>query len=111
MTPGARIGAAIGVLDEILAGAPAEQALLRWSRASRFAGSGDRAALRDLVFGALRRRDSLAALGGRLSGRGLMIGHARAQGLPLSQLFDGQGHAPPPLTAAEAAVVDRKSVM
>lgn len=105
MTPGARIGAAIGVLDEILAGAPAEQALLRWSRASRFAGSGDRAALRDLVFGALRRRDSLAALGGRLSGRGLMIGHARAQGLPLSQLFDGQGHAPPPLTAAEAAVV------
>nr|WP_111298811.1 RsmB/NOP family class I SAM-dependent RNA methyltransferase [Paracoccus saliphilus] len=101
MTPAARISAAIGVLDDILAGAPAEQALLRWSRASRFAGSGDRAALRDLVFGALRQRDSLAALGGGLSGRGLMIGHARAQGLPLTQLFSGEGHAPFPLTAAE----------
>lgn len=105
MTPAARIAAAIGVLDDILGGAPAEQALLRWSRASRFAGSGDRAALRDLVFGALRQRDSLAALGGGLSGRGLMIGHARAQGLRLSQLFTGEGHAPAPLTAAEDAHV------
>lgn len=103
MTPAARIAAAIGVLDDILGGAPAEQALLRWSRASRFAGSGDRAALRDLVFGALRQRDSFAALGGGLSGRGLMIGHARAQGLTLSQLFTGEGHAPAPLTATEEA--------
>lgn len=73
MTPAARISAAITVLDQILSGSPAEQALLRWSRASRFAGSADRMALRDLVFGALRRRDSLAALGGARTGRGLMI--------------------------------------
>ncbi|TJZ84009.1 RsmB/NOP family class I SAM-dependent RNA methyltransferase [Paracoccus hibiscisoli] len=103
MTPAARIAAAIGVLDQILAGAPAEQALLRWSRASRFAGSGDRAALRDLVFGALRRRDSLAALGGGLSGRGLMVGHAHQAGLPLDAIFTGEGHAPAPLTPQEAA--------
>ncbi|MFN4059276.1 MAG: RsmB/NOP family class I SAM-dependent RNA methyltransferase [Paracoccus hibiscisoli] len=103
MTPAARIAAAIGVLDQILAGAPAEQALLRWSRASRFAGSGDRAALRDLVFGALRRRDSLAVLGGGLSGRGLMVGHARQAGLPLEAIFTGEGHAPAPLTPDEAA--------
>ncbi|WP_277020250.1 RsmB/NOP family class I SAM-dependent RNA methyltransferase [Paracoccus hibiscisoli] len=103
MTPAARIAAAIGVLDQILAGAPAEQALLRWSRANRFAGSGDRAALRDLVFGALRRRDSLAALGGGLSGRGLMVGHAHQAGLPLDAIFTGEGHAPAPLTPQEAA--------
>lgn len=103
MTPAARIAAAIRVLDEILAGSAAEQALLRWSRASRFAGSGDRAALRDLVFGALRRRDSYAALGGALTGRGLMIGHARAAGMPVTQIFTGEGHAPAALTETEAA--------
>ncbi|WP_394225265.1 RsmB/NOP family class I SAM-dependent RNA methyltransferase [Paracoccus marcusii] len=105
MTPAARISAAITVLDQILAGSPAEQALLRWSRASRFAGSGDRAALRDLVFGALRQRDSLAALGGGLTGRGLMIGHVRQSGPSLDAIFTGEGHAPAPLTEAEAAVV------
>lgn len=103
VTPAARIAAAITVLDEILSGLPAEQALLRWSRASRFAGSGDRAALRDLVFGALRRRDSLAAIGGARTGRGLMIGHARASGLELARIFTGQGHDPAVLTEAEAA--------
>lgn len=104
MTPAARISAAIALLDQILAGSPAEQALLRWSRASRFAGSGDRAALRDLVFTALRQRDSLAVLGGGLTGRGLMIGHLRRTGQPLDALFTGEGHAPAPLTPQEATV-------
>ncbi|WP_304617056.1 RsmB/NOP family class I SAM-dependent RNA methyltransferase [Paracoccus sp. (in: a-proteobacteria)] len=103
MTPGARIAAAIEVLDRILDGDPAEAALLRWSRASRFAGSGDRAAVRDLVFGALRQRNTLAALGGGLTGRGLMIGLARAEGRDPQALFTGTGHAPAPLTEAEAA--------
>lgn len=97
MTPAARISAAIGILDHVLAGLPAEQALLRWSRSSRFAGSGDRAAVRDLVFDALRCRDSHAALGGALSGRGLMIGGLRAAGRDPAELFTGQGHAPAPL--------------
>ncbi|WP_410217367.1 RsmB/NOP family class I SAM-dependent RNA methyltransferase [Paracoccus sp. (in: a-proteobacteria)] len=107
MTPAARIAAAVTVLDDILAGAPAEQALLRWSRGSRFAGSGDRAALRDLVFGALRRRDSLAVLGGGLTGRGLMIGHAKLAGLDPVTLFTGQGHAPAPLTAEEETMAPK----
>lgn len=101
MTPGARMSAAIEVLDAILAGRPAEQALLRWSRASRFAGSGDRAAVRDLVFAALRRRDTHAALGGALTGRGLMIGGLREAGHDPADLFTGQGHAPMPLQAGE----------
>lgn len=107
MTPGARLSAAIAVLDAVLSGAPAEQALLRWSRASRFAGSGDRAAVRDLVFEALRRRDSFAHLGGGMSGaltgRALMIGRARAAGEDPAALFTGEGHAPPPLREDEAA--------
>lgn len=101
MTPSARIAAAIEVLDRILDGQPAEQSLLRWSRASRFAGSGDRAAVRDLVFDALRRRNSLAAQGGALTGRGLMIGALRAEGRDPAEVFTGQGYAPAPLLDSE----------
>lgn len=101
MTPAARIAAAIEVLDRIGNGQPAEQALLRWSRASRFAGSGDRAAVRDLVFDALRRRNSLAMLGGDSTGRGLMIGLLRETGRDPGDLFTGVGHAPAPLADHE----------
>lgn len=103
MIPAARIQAAIGILDRILAGDPAEAALLRWSRGSRYAGSGDRAAVRDLVFDSLRRRSSRAALGGALSGRGLMIGMCREEGLALETVFTGEGHAPALLSEEEHA--------
>lgn len=103
MIPAARIQAAIGILDRILAGDPAEAALLRWSRASRYAGSGDRAAVRDLVFDSLRRKASRAALGGAMSGRGLMIGMCRAEGLPLDGIFSSEGHAPAALSDEERA--------
>ncbi|MFT3689038.1 RsmB/NOP family class I SAM-dependent RNA methyltransferase [Paenirhodobacter sp.] len=101
MTPAARLAAAIGILDRILAGAPAEQALTNWSRASRFAGSGDRGAVRDHVFDALRCRGSYATLGGP-DGRGLMLGLVRAQGLDPA-LFGAGGHAPEALSPGEQA--------
>ena len=101
MTPQARLSAAIDVLDRILAGAAAEQALTNWGRASRFAGSGDRAAVRDLVFDALRCKRSYAALGGALSGRGLMLGSLRDRGLDPAEWFTGIGHAPGVLSAAD----------
>ncbi|HMO72166.1 MAG TPA: RsmB/NOP family class I SAM-dependent RNA methyltransferase, partial [Paracoccaceae bacterium] len=103
MTPGARAAAAIDVLDRWLAGTPVEQALTNWARASRFAGSGDRRAVRDLVFDAVRCRRSFAAWGGAETGRGLVLGGLRAAGRDPGGPFSGQGHAPPPLTAAEAA--------
>lgn len=103
MTPAARAAAAIAVLDRWLAGMPAEQALTNWGRASRFAGSGDRAAVRDLVFRAIRCRDSCAHRGGELSGRGLVIGLMRDTGLAPDAVFTGQDHAPPPLSPAESA--------
>ena len=94
MTPAARLSAAITILDRILAGTPAEQALVNWARASRFAGSGDRNAIRDLVFDALRCRRSFAALGGGMTGRGLILGGLRASGAEAELLFSGEGHAP-----------------
>ena len=104
MTPGARVAAAIAVLGPVLRGAPAERELTRWARGARYAGSGDRAAVRDHVFDALRRLRSSAWAGG-LGDRppaamdparvvaGLLVG----QGIDPAPLFDGAGHAPPPL--------------
>lgn len=103
MTPAARLAAAIAILDQLRDGTPAERALTNWGRASRFAGSGDRAAVRDHVFDVLRCRGSFAALGGGESGRALVLGLARAQGLDVAALFTGEGHAPAPLSDEEAA--------
>ena len=105
MTPAARVAAAIVVLDDIAGGCTAEQALSGWARNSRFAGSKDRAALRDLVFDAQRKRGSCAALGGAPHGRGLMIGLGVQSGWDMPALFSGEGHAPAPLTPDEQAVV------
>jgi len=102
MTPAARLSAAIEVLDAILGGHAPEVVLTNWGRANRFAGSGDRAAIRDLVYDALRCRSSFAALGGGLTGRGLVLGGVRAQGLDETALFSGQGHAPDPATERDA---------
>ncbi|TDK51184.1 RsmB/NOP family class I SAM-dependent RNA methyltransferase [Antarcticimicrobium luteum] len=103
MTPAARVQAAIEILDVYLAGKPAEQALTGWARLSRFAGSKDRAAVRDHVFDALRAQRSLAALGGAATGRGLMLGACRRDGVDPATIFTGEGHAPVPLAAEELA--------
>jgi 16S rRNA (cytosine967-C5)-methyltransferase len=103
MTPAARHAAAIEILDRFLAGAAAEQALTTWARGSRFAGSKDRAAVRDLVFDALRCLRSHAALGGAMTGRGLVLGGLRDRGGDASAVFTGEGYAPAPLTPVELA--------
>lgn len=104
MTPSARIQTAIEILDEILSGRPAEQALTGWARRSRFAGSKDRAAVRDHVFDALRARRSLAALGGAMTGRGLMLGLCRRDGPDLQEVFTGARYAPVALGEHETAL-------
>ncbi len=105
MTPAARHQAAIDILDRILSGSAAEQALTSWGRASRFAGSKDRAAIRDLVFDALRCKRSFAHLGGAETGRGLILGGLRAAGHAPGEIFTGIGHAPAPLTPQEASFI------
>ena len=89
MTPAARVQASIEILDDILAGAPVEKALTGWARRSRFAGSKDRAAIRDHVFDALRHKRSFAAQGGAGTGRGLMLGSVRAAGTDPSVIVLG----------------------
>ena len=102
MTPAARVSAAIAVLDQWLGGMRAEAALKHWGRNNRYAGSSDRAAIRDLVFQAIRCRDSYAWLGGGLSGRALMIGYCRDQSIDLETIFSGDRFAPSLLVADEA---------
>ena len=106
MTPGARVAAAIEVLQDMDEGLAAEQALTRWARRSRFAGSKDRAAVRDHVFDVLRCRRSAAHYGKAETPRALMIGLLHAQGADLSALFSGEGHAPQPLSPQELVFPD-----
>lgn len=112
MTPGARVQAAIEILDEVLAGTPAEKALTSWARARRFAGSKDRAAIRDHVFDALRMLRSAAWTGGCKrdpvagDGRAVMAGLSFQQGLDVEALFSGVGYAPAPLEAVPQGDVE-----
>ena len=101
MTPAARHQAAIEILALILEGEAAEKALTTWGRRNRYAGSKDRAAVRDYVFSALRCRRSFAVLGGAETGRGLTLGALRAEGSAPEAVFSGQGYGPSPLEDAE----------
>lgn len=105
MTPAARVAAAIDILDQIAAGDASEKALTRWARSSRFAGSKDRAAVRDHVFSVQRRRRSLAALGGGITGRALMLGLIRDADEDPEVMFSGEGYGPSVLSAEEVALM------
>ncbi|WP_299915550.1 RsmB/NOP family class I SAM-dependent RNA methyltransferase [uncultured Roseobacter sp.] len=101
MTPAARISAAINLVDRILDGELADRALAGWGRKNRYAGSKDRAAIADLVYDVLRRKRSLAALGGGETGRALLLGYVRDAGLAPDSLFGAGPYAPSELTDAE----------
>src|SRR5262245_24255205 len=108
MRPGAQIKAAIEVLEEVLnRHRPAANALADWGKSHRFAGSGDRAAIGNLLYDALRRRRSLAAQMESDTPRAVVLAAApRALGLPTSAVLasaDGSPHAVEPLTEAEQA--------
>ncbi|MDX2158147.1 MAG: RsmB/NOP family class I SAM-dependent RNA methyltransferase [Hyphomicrobiaceae bacterium] len=106
MRPGARIAAAIEVLTEVVERhRPVSLALADWGKAHRFAGSGDRSAIGNLVYDALRRRASLAWAMGSDTPRAMAIGAAPdALGLDpdaVAALCTGEDHAPLPLDDAE----------
>ena len=101
MTPAARVQAAIEVIDDFLTGRSGEMALTAWARRSRYAGSSDRAAVRDHVYDALRHLRSYAACGGGMSGRPIMIAALRKQGVDLRGIFTGDRFAPETLSAKE----------
>jgi 16S rRNA (cytosine967-C5)-methyltransferase len=103
MTPAARWAAAAQIMDTITAGEPAEKALTNWARGSRFAGSKDRAAVRDHVYDILRCWRSTAALGGGSSGRHLVLGRLRQIDEDPASVFTGEGYALSTLSDAELA--------
>ncbi len=101
MTPAARYASAIDILDEIATGVAAEKALTTWGRNHRFAGSKDRAAVRDHVFDVLRQKRSLGALGGGTSGRQLILGLLKSTAVAPSEVFGAGGYAPSALAESE----------
>lgn len=103
MTPDARVAAAIDILDICLQGKSVEHTLTNWARRNRYAGSSDRAAVRDLVYDAVRCKRSFAWRGGGETGRGLMLGRAHAVGDDPDGLFTGQGYGPAAVNDAERA--------
>ena len=101
MTPHARVQAAIEILDLVIAeavrgGAPADRVIVAWFRTRRFAGSGDRRAVRELVFRAIRACGPIPP-----SGRAAMLAVVR-DNAALAGLFDGSPHAPAAMVPGEA---------
>ncbi len=108
MKPGARIAAAIEVLETILnRHQPVGIALADWGKAHRFAGSGDRNAIGGLVYDALRRRSSIGWAMGADTPRALAIGAApaafRIEPDAVAAACDGEAHAPQTLSDRERA--------
>ncbi len=102
-----RIAAAIDVLADIDAHRrPVAEALKAWGLANRFAGAGDRAAIGNLVYDALRRRSSHAWAMGADAPRAVVLSVVvRDWGEPIEGLnagFVGDRFAPPLVSDAEA---------
>lgn len=105
MTPGARVAAAIEAIAAWQAGeAGLDRVLADWGRRHRFAGGGDRRAIADLAYDAVRRLRSAGWVAGAddpPGARAALIGALRLDGVDPATLFTGEGHAPPPLAAEE----------
>jgi len=114
MRLGGRLAAAIEVLDDIeRRHRPAADGLKDWGLSHRFAGAGDRAAIGNIVYDALRRKRSAGWLLGdetsRALGFGALLLEWNQSATALNQALDGDKFAPEPLSAAELkAIAERK---
>jgi len=102
MTPAARVQAAIEVLDLVIDaarsnGAPADRLIGDWFRTRRFAGSGDRRAVRELAYRAIRLCGEVPE-----TGRAAML-RVAGEDPQVAALFDGSRHAPTAIGAGEQA--------
>lgn len=106
-----RLSAAIEVLADVeQRKRPVSEALKAWGINNRFAGAGDRAAIGNLVYDALRRRASHAFVMGSDSPRALVLAVAMRDwgetSDSLTAAFAGDNHAPDPLTETEIAAAN-----
>lgn len=115
MRLGGRLAAAIEVLDDIdRRHRPAGDALKDWGLSHRFAGAGDRAAIGNIVYDALRRKRSAGWLLGGDTARALAFGALALEwgmdGAAINRALDGDRFAPPPLDEAELAALASRSL-
>ncbi|WP_296744428.1 RsmB/NOP family class I SAM-dependent RNA methyltransferase [Mesorhizobium sp.] len=106
MRLGGRLAAAIEILEDIgRRHRPVADALRDWGLSHRFAGGGDRAAIGNIVYDALRRKRSAGWLFGedtpRAIGFGALLLEWGQTAQSLNDALDGDKFAPPPLSAAE----------
>ena len=117
MTPGARLEAAIGVLDQIEnLRAPADDIVANYFRRHRFAGAKDRAAMSQHIYAVLRQRAALdwwIERGGRGlprdARRRLLAALVLIEGWTpraIAEACDGDRFRPAPLTAAEERLLE-----
>lgn len=109
MRPAGRIAAAIEVLADVEARRrPVADALKDWGLSHRFAGSGDRAGIGNLVYDALRWRRSSAFRADDDTPRGAVLGTLRFRwGVGPQDLaaLAAEEHGPGALTAGEEAAL------
>ena len=107
MTPGARLEAAIELLGKIAtARRPADDIVRGWIKARRFIGAKDRRAIRDRIYDILRRQNRLDWHLETNNAEATPRNRALADVVLVdrtdpSELFDGKGHAPAPLSNQE----------
>lgn len=114
MRLGGRLAAAIEVLEDIgRRHRPVADALKDWGLSHRFAGGGDRAAIGNIVYDALRHKRSAGWLLGqdtpRAIGFGALLLEWGQTAQSLNEALDGDKFAPPLLSAAELqAIADHR---
>ncbi|MCC7049763.1 MAG: RsmB/NOP family class I SAM-dependent RNA methyltransferase [Alphaproteobacteria bacterium] len=118
MTPGGRVQAAIELLQAIddARKAPADRVASAYFRDRRYVGSKDRAAIQGIVYDVLRRRAQLDWWLGRIEiappdpRARVLACLALVTGWPAQDIdaaFNGERHAPNPLTPPERAALRR----
>ncbi len=115
MRPGARQAAAIEILTALeTQRRPAADLVKEWMQTHRFAGSKDRAEIGDLVFGALRWKQSSAWRMGADTPRAWVWGALRWgfgwSAEAIAQSCEGDPHAPPLPTEAEGAALESDNI-
>lgn len=118
MRPAARVAAAIDLLGLIeVLDRPADRVVERWFKDHRFAGSKDRAAINEIVYGVVRNRAMLAWDVGRLTHehmvgpRSLALAElVRSRNLDrtsIEDLFDSSQYGPPALSEEESSLLKK----
>lgn len=119
MTPAARISAAIGLLEALQTQKrPLATLLKEWGVANRYAGSGDRNAVGNLVHDSLRVKASAAWRAGDHSEepapRAVVLGMLKGlRGMALAdieKLFSGERFAPHPLNDGERVALSADTI-